>query len=146
MVFFCPILLLSFITPLWWGSYPIKVSSNFGLVHPSQLLHSRLSVLADDVLGCSVGVVELCSWISDPSNQKANLFGLHSLSLRARFDATAFSNKRLCDQDVRRHISKIRSRVLLEIIPCKKSCRLSQYLNHYPLKRKYYEANALPLS
>ena len=35
--------------------------------------------------------------ISDPSNQKDNLFGLYSLSLRARFDTTAFLNKRLRD-------------------------------------------------
>ena len=30
--------------------------------------------------GCSVGVVELCIRISETSNQKINLFGLHSLA------------------------------------------------------------------
>ena len=54
-------------------------------------------MIADDVFGYNVSVVELCSRISDPSNQKANLFGLHSLLLRARLDATAFPIERLRD-------------------------------------------------
>ena len=78
-------------------------------------------MIADDAFGCSVGVVELCSRISDPSNHKANLFGLHSLSLRARFDATALPNERLCDRDARQHISKIQSYVLLEINSTRKN-------------------------
>ena len=90
-----------------------------------QLLCRRLSIIADIVLGCSVGVVELCSRISDPSNPKANLFGLHSLFLKVRFDTTAFTNKRLRDQDASRHILKIRSCVFLEISSLEKSWRLS---------------------
>ena len=86
-----------------------------------QSLRSRLSIIADIVIGCSVGVVELCSRISDPSNQKANLFGLYSFSHRARVDATAFPNERLRDRDARQQILKIQSRVLLEINSTRKN-------------------------
>ena len=80
-----------------------------------------LSVIADDVFGYSVGVVELCCRISDPSNQKANLFGLHSHLLRARFDTKAFLKERLRDRDVCQNILKIQSRVLLEINSTRKN-------------------------
>ena len=59
-LFFCPILPSTL--PLYGrGPYPIRVSSYLGLVHPTQLLRLRLSVIAVDVLDCSIGFVELCS-------------------------------------------------------------------------------------
>ena len=83
------------------------------MLQSSQLLYCRLSIIADIVIGCRAGVVEFCSRISDPSNQKANLFGLHSLSLRARFDATAFPNERLHDRDAHHHILKVQNYVFI---------------------------------
>ena len=81
--FSCPILLFLF-TPLWWGLTVIKVSFlYFGLfIHSSQLLHRRLSLVADNVsTGCRVVVVELHGRRSDQL-QRANLIKLHSLSHR----------------------------------------------------------------
>ena len=91
---FFPVLFSSHHYPSMAGTLPLSgVSPYLGLVHLSDLLCCRLSVMADDVFGWSVGVVELCSRISDPSNQKANLFGLHSLPLGAKFATTAFSER-----------------------------------------------------
>ena len=88
--------------------YCITVSSYLALfIHSSQLLHRRLSLIADSVsIGCSVGWVELYVVENSdlPSNQRANLFWLHSLSLKgfSLFD-NSFSDPRLCENP---HISK----------------------------------------
>ena len=57
-----------------------------------------------DVIGCRVGFVELCSWIYDECmhplpkrmRHRANLFGLHSLSLRCPCFDDSFSNSVGC--------------------------------------------------
>ena len=64
--FFCekiffPVLLSSSITPLWRGPYCFySLFFVLAILHPSQLLCRRLSVIADDVIGGRV-VVELRS-------------------------------------------------------------------------------------
>ena len=40
------------ITPLWWGPYPIRVSSYLGLLYSSLLLHRLLSLIVLGLQGC----------------------------------------------------------------------------------------------
>ena len=121
--------------PLWWEPYPYRVSSlSWPILQSLQSLRHRLIIIADIFIGCSVGVAELCSRISDPSNQKANLIRLHSLSLGATFDAVAFPNERW--------VSEMRAEIFHKF-HAKKSWCLSSFSNCVPLKRKYYKVNAL---
>ena len=64
------------------------------MLHPSQLLHRRLSLVADDVtvagllmLCCVIGYVHIWQHLK---RHKANLFRLRSLLLSGIFVATAF--------------------------------------------------------
>ena len=41
------------------GALLYTASSGLGILHPSQLLHCRLSLIADDVMDCRVVFVEL---------------------------------------------------------------------------------------
>ena len=52
---FFSVLLSSSITPLWWGPYCYySLFFVLAILHPSQLVRRRLSVIADDVIGCKV--------------------------------------------------------------------------------------------
>ena len=82
--------------PSMMGALPLQgLFLSWPMLQSSQSLCRRLSIIDDIVISCSVAVVELCSGISDPSNHKAYLFGLHSLSLSSRFDSKAFTNETL---------------------------------------------------
>ena len=60
--------------PTLYGVSSYLISSYlWPMIQSSQLLHCSKSIIADILIDCSVGVVELCSMISDPLNQKANL-------------------------------------------------------------------------
>ena len=73
------------ITPLWWGSYPFRVSSRLGLFQSLlQLLHFWLSLIADIFVGCSVGCSVVQQSIMFPCTEEPIHLGYISLSSRVR--------------------------------------------------------------
>ena len=84
------------------------------------LLRCRLSVIADDVVDCSIACVELHSRVCCTS-QEDLFIRLCSLLPRARFDATVLQKERLHDRYAPQYFLKIRGRLLLEINSARKN-------------------------